>query len=144
MKTHEISHFETSFYSALTEHLKTNYKNLKVVVPSSGSYVVKGNYVPAPDVVVENPDTGRVVVIEVKGFAPNHALPFATLPRLKVMKQAFGADATKVFLVSSAEVPSEMRSWLQHEDIAVTQTSSVNEAIETLDKSFKALSTAIR
>lgn len=137
------SDYEFTFYRALQEHLQQNYHHLRCTAPSSGTYISKGFTVPSPDFIVENPSTGATLAIEFKGGHYSGSVPFATVPQMKAMKDAWQSVGARVVLVTVGRVPEPILSGLQKEHIPVTQASSVGEALSKLDANLKALEESV-
>lgn len=129
MKT---SDFEVSFIKALKNHVETRHAGLRVSIPSPGALRTA-----TPDVVVENIQTGQLLLLEVKGGSPSNTVPFASLSKLKALSNI--RPLTKIVLVSSAEVPRSMKEILNHANIGVTQAPTVEDAIRGLDSELERL-----
>jgi hypothetical protein len=138
MKTPETNEFESHFYSALRKHINKNHQGLRCFIAPAEMFNFKGRHIPAPDLIVQNQATGKLMAIEVKGSRFGQTLPYATVPRLKALKEALGADAS-VVLVSGAEVTQDVRSWLQNDHIDVAQASDVFQAIAKIESNLEAL-----
>lgn len=142
MKTPETNEFESRFYSALRKHIDKNHRSLRCFIAPAEMFSGKGKGLnsPIPDLIVQNPATGKLMAIEVKGSRFGQTLPYATVPRLKALKEALGADVS-VVLVSGAEVTQNVRSWLQNDHIDVAQASDVSQAIAKIEPNLAALET---
>jgi len=133
------SEFETSFYETLKQYLERHHRGLRCITPPSGLYIARGHAVPSPDVIVENPSTGAMLAIEIKGERYGDSLPFATLPQLKAMRDALEPLNAELVLISVADVPEPVLARLHQEHITVAHAKTVGQALEQIKGKLCAL-----
>jgi hypothetical protein len=116
------------------EHILTErHPTLQLSVPASGSYA--GG--PAPDFIVTNPQTGAVLVGEVKSGAQAQQIPYSTLPQMRRMREYYSAGRSAVVLITTSIIPDLVRDGLVRDGIAHIQVGSAEEAANLLENKLR-------
>lgn len=138
--------FETNLLTEITDYIAKHHKSLTATIPATATYVIGTTpnvpyrvRIPSPDIMVQNPATGAVLAVEVKGSQYAPSLPIAVLPQMVEIKDALAIVNGKVVLISATDIPDLVQEHLKNEDVQVERVSSVQEAIQRLEPTLSAM-----
>jgi hypothetical protein len=125
--------FEGPFLAHLEHLLTERHPTLQLSVPASGSYAGE----PIPDFIVTNPETGAVLVGEVKSGAQAQHIPYSTLPQLRRIRDHYLSHRSAMVLITTSFIPDLVRDGLNRDGIAHIQVGSAEEAANRLETQLR-------
>lgn len=91
------------------------------------------------DIVVRDAESGKLILVEVKGSRASEDLPLATIPYLRRIKEAVAPN--ELVLVSMSPVPELVRSSLAASDVRVVEATPGEDVVPELAAAISGLGT---
>lgn len=132
-----IPEYESLIFDRITSWIKQGHHGLKITHPLSTTVQLAGQIVPSPDLIVENPATGKSLAIEIK--AVNRLLPIGVFPQLKEMRDRFTSAGSDFVVMSSAPPTGVLSSNFHQSGISWIEAEDPNKAFEMLEPKLQKL-----
>jgi hypothetical protein len=108
------------------------------IAPSYLSSTIEGIDLPitpsgvSPDLFIYDNVREQLTLVEIKGSGTQYDLPFATIPAMRNIQEAYKELNPNIVLVTAAKVPETLQNLLQEDNISLIQYANPEQTLAQL------------
>lgn len=120
----------------IVQNLSEQTGNQFQVVPSYLSGTIDGINIPpsgiTPDMFIYDNINQQLTIVEIKGSGTQYDLPFATIPAMRNIQDAYKELHPNLVLVTAAKVPETLQNLLIADNISLIQYTNPEQTLAEL------------